>query len=357
MLAFAAHDLSTKLQGMSLANYSALAAVLDNAKVAYPPCFCMKALMHVAHAKQAAGVPSDVILDMFVLKAQLDTPEHRFKAAAPRLQDINQLRAGDVEQALVDGLFSTVLLQLMKLPTGVYAAKAAAEALRDACAAASIMALAAAVTVSGHTPSIMAGPSSAATFVPLAAAQWVWIADMQDAACVIIGMATDELSTQYIEALQRVQAATSGPRKLLGISLKREPWCAMCSTRRAIMSQIHEAIQTCTSDPEVWLKAAALVPVWKTEVPPGTTTQLEELLWMVLLLAWGQFNTGDRHCATALLNRIRLARRLVAPNRPDDMGIDMMELTVPRPKLIVPIQSCRPKLQPRALLRLQHTHT
>jgi len=243
----------------------------------------------------------------------------------------------------------------------MHAATAAAEALRHACAAASIMAAAAAVTA---RPSITAGPSGAATFVALAAAQWVWIADLQDVACVIIYLATFKMSRQAAEALLRVQEATSGPRKLLGIALKREPWRKLVSdtaphqiARWAVLSKIQGALQVCASDPEAWLKTAVLVPVWKAEGHPGATTELEELLWKVLLVAWGKFDAEDQHGSRALLNRLRLARRLMAPNRPDDDCIDLMELTAPRPQLFVPTQTCRPSLQQRALLRLQRSPT
>lgn len=360
-LAAAALELATRLSGMALADYCALAAKLDEAQVAYPSCFCMKALLHVAHAQHITVIMSADIIDMFVLAERPSTAHNRFKALAPRLQDIEQLAAADLEKALVDGLFSTVLLRLMTVPNGMYAAAAAAEALRDACAAASIMAAAAAVPA---RPSIMAGPSGAATFVALAAAQWVWIADLQDVACVIICLASFKMSAPATEALLRVQEATSGPRKLLGIALKREPWRKLVSATEphniatlAILSKIQDALRVCASDPEAWLKAAVLVPVWKAEVHPGATTELEELLWKVLLVAWDKFDATDQQGSSALLNRLRLARRLMAPNRPDADCIDLMELKAPRPQLFVPTQTCRPNLQQRALLRLQQSPT
>ena len=104
---------------MQLADYSCYATVLDDAQIAYPDVFCMRALLHVARAMQNAGTTPVALINMFSLKAQKGTAQKMFKALTPRLQDIMYLHDADAEKALVDRLFSTVLLNFLNLPNWV----------------------------------------------------------------------------------------------------------------------------------------------------------------------------------------------------------------------------------------------
>jgi hypothetical protein len=122
--------------------------------------------------------------------------------------------------------------------------------------------------------------------------------------------------------------------------MAKETWkfgLGMC----AIKPKVDEALKACATDPEAWMKTAALIPGWRDQVRPGTTTDLEEMLWTVLLEAWTSFDSEDHLGATKLVDRLRLARDLDAPSRPDSTTIDVMEATAPHPQLIVPAQSCK----------------
>lgn len=340
LIASAAFELSNKMSSMPLDVYLAFARVLDRAQGWFPTAFCIKALMHAARARQVAGTESADVINMFALTAPQGTNQNRFEAFAPRLQNIMPLSCADIEIALADGLFGTVMLRLMTLHDGVCAATAAAATLRDACSSAHSMALAALGSAPG--PSVMAGPRVVCLSWPLPA-EWAWIHDLQDVAGAILYVATDDNSQDGFDKLQRVQEATSGSRKLLADKLKMDPWltlsgCAGKSRKyvnanHIINAKIQEALQVCASDPEAWLEAAAQIPVWKAHVEPGATTELEEMLWKVLLAAWDNFDAEDLPGSTALVNRLRLARRLMAPNRPDADCIDLMELVAPRPQV------------------------
>lgn len=147
-----------------------------------------------------------------------------------------------------------------------------------------------------------------------------------------------QASPDGMEALLRVQEAFGGCRAALGHILKKEPWRTLtCETWKfglgscTVLPKIQHALRVCASDPAAWVKTAALIPTWKAEVRPGTTTELEEMLWKVLLVAWDNFDAEDQPASAALLNRLHLARRLMAPNRPDADCIDCMERVAPRP--------------------------
>ena len=58
---------------------------------------------------------------------------------------------------------------------------------------------------------------------------------------------------------------------------------------RTVVPQIQDALRTCAIDPAARVKVAALIPGWKTEVRPGTTLELEEILWKVLFMRLDPF--------------------------------------------------------------------
>jgi hypothetical protein len=143
-----------------------------------------------------------------------------------------------------------------------------------------------------------------------------------------------------IDTLLRVQDSKSGHRKLVSNAMKKEPWLTMSKdTWRyglgacTVVPKIQDALRACASDPDAWVKAASLIPSWKNEVRPGTTSELEDTLWKVLLAAWENFDPDDKPGSTALLERLRLGRCLIATSRPDADCIDRMELTAPRPQI------------------------
>lgn len=358
-VASAALELSSKLPGMPLADFFSFAAKLDEAQIALPPPFCVQALLHVAQAKLTAGTMPIDLVDMFTLKVPQSSAQGMFKVAAPRLQNIMPLTAAVLEKALTDGCFGTLILHSMSLIDGEPAAAAGAQALRCACTAARLLALATPGAPDGF--GINAGPSAGSGRNSTLPTEWAWLPDLLDVSVAIGSLTTDQNSQDDMDTLLRVQAAKSGSRKLLNTTLVKKPLWAervrdtwkyglgSCN----IIPKIQEALRVCATDPEAWLKAAALIPSWKTEVRPGTTTNLEEMLWAVLLASWENFDAEDQGGATALLNRLRLARHLMAPNRPDSEKIDLMESSAPRPQLIAPAQRRGPKPQTQALLRLQ----
>ena len=108
-----------------------------------------------------------------------------------------------------------------------------------------------------------------------------------------------------------------------------------------IVPQVQAALRTCAVDPAAWVKVAASIPAWRSQVRPGTTLELEEMLWKVPLDDWTHFDATDQPGSDMLLKRLRLARPLTSANRPDtdciDLDcIDLMESTAPRPQLIMP---------------------
>ena len=221
-----------------------------------------------------------------------------FKALTPRLQDMTYLHDADAEKALVDGLFSTVLLNFLNLPNGVSAAKAAAETLREACNTASMI-----VPARPAGFSIMADPCGVAGSSSTIPAKLVWIDAMQDIAGAIICVTSDQHTQKDMDQLMRVQDSKTGPRKLLRNAFLREPWLTKSQDalqfaigNLTIVPQIQDALRTCAVDPAAWVKAAASIPGWKTHLCPGTTLELEEMLWKVLLDDWTHFDATDSTC-------------------------------------------------------------
>jgi hypothetical protein len=313
-------------------------------------------LTHLAHAKISAAAKSSEIIDMFVLRAT-PGPTEQFKLLSPRLQNITPFMPGDVQRALTHGLFGTVMLHYMGLNDGVPAATAAAETLRDACAAASRMAW-----VSG-VPLAAPGPSSATSPSSRRPAELGWISELQDVAHAFLCVTTGIVLPDDMDSLLRIQEANAGPRKMLANAFKKEPWLTMARDTwkyglgtLTILPKIEEALRNCASDPEAWVKAATLISTWKDEVRPGATLELDELLWKVLAAAWDKFDPDDQQGSAALLKRVRLARHLMSPNKPDTKCIDLMEQVAPRPQLIVPARRLGPRLKPHTLLILQR-HT
>lgn len=349
-MASAAHELITKMPSMSPTEYLAFAAKLDESQIVYPSTFCVQALLIVARGKQAGGtMAADAINDMFSLSS--NTPQKTthtlFKAAAPRLQNIVPLCSADVEKLLTEGLIGTVMLGHMALADGVPTATAAAETLRDACACAASF-------WPTSRSSIVADPSLPGSRSPALPAEGGWITELKDVAEALLCVATGPSTPESMDTLLRVQEARSGSRRLLGNALKQAPWVNMCRDAWkygigscTVLPKISEALQACTVDPAAWMKAATLVPAWKPEVRPGTTTALEEMLWRVLLTDWENLDMEDQPSVSELLCRLSLARKLFAPNRPGPDILDSMEKTAPCPQLFMPASSCWPWLQPR----------
>ena len=339
--ASAACQLANGMSRMQLADYCCFATMLDGVQSAYPKVFCMRALMHVAHARLDAGMAPADIINMFSLKAQKRTAQ--FKALSPRLQDIMSLQAADAEKALVDGLFSTVLLNFLNLPNGMYPAILAAETLREACNTASLM------EPAGPTgPSIMADPSGVAGSSSTIPAKMVWLDAMQDIAGAIICVTSSQHTQEDMDQLMRVQNSKTGSRKLVRKAFLAEPWLTMSQDtlqfaigNLTIVPQVQAALRTCAVDPAAWVKVAASIPAWRSQVRPGTTLELEEMLLKVLLDDWTHFDATDQPGSDMLLKRLRLARPLAPANRPDTDCIDLdctdlMESIAPRPQLIMP---------------------
>ena len=363
-VAVSAFELSTKMPGMQMNDYMTYATKLDNAQITFPSSFCVQAILHRAQSQLLAGGSFRDISDMFVLKMPNRLFQAMFKAAAPRLHNIKDKSPAEIEEVLGDGLFGIVIVHFMNLTDGVPSTAAAAKTLRDGCAIATLMASAGAAPAAATEPSIIAGSGMVASRTTALPADWAWISELQDIAIAVLCLATDDDSPESLDTLCRVQESMTGRGKVLAKLLKKEHWAKRMQETWmygigsfTIKPKVQEALTACASDPEAWMKAAALIPVWKAEVRPGTTDPLEDLLWQVLLADWESFDAGDQSGSTALVERLRLARHLQAPHcRPDDATIDMMEITAPRPQLIMPAQSCRPKLQPQAPLRLQwHT--
>ena len=338
--AAAAFELATKMSIMSMPDFLAFAHKLDESQTLYPAQFCAQATLQFLRFKMTGGADFAEVRDAVTLKARQGTSQTLFKAAAPCLQHFEPLRSTEIEKVLGDGLFGTIILGMMARADGVPGAVAAAATLRDSCAAASIMALASAEPEATPGPSTTAGPG------------WAWIQELQDVAIALLCVASDQSTQEQLDTLVRVQESKSGVRKLFANALKKKPWSdKLRSTWQYgigsvnIIPRINEALRACAADPAAWATAAAQIPSWKAEVRPGTTTVLEEMLWTQLLSAWDNFDALDRPGATALLARLRLARSLEAPSRPDAASIDLMESDAPRPQLCVPVQRCVPKLQ------------
>ena len=278
--ASAAFELSTKMAIMPLSDFMAFASKLDEAQTAYPPAFCAQATIAVLRFKMAGGADFAEVRDAVTLKARQGTSQTLFKAAAPCLQHFEPLRSTEIEKVLADGLFGTIILGMMARADGVPAAVAAAVTLRDACAAASIMALASAEPAATPGPSTTASPG------------WAWIPELQDVAIALLCVASDQSTQEQLDKLVRVQESKSGVRKLFANALKRKPWSDKLRETWQygigsvnIIPRINEALRACAADPAAWATAAAQIPSWKAEVRPGTTTVLEEMLWTQLLSA------------------------------------------------------------------------
>ena len=351
-VATAAFELSTHMSSMLLPEYISFASKLDEAQISLPHIFCVQALFYVAHTQLMAGCFARDMSEMFVLKTPPSFVQNPFKAAAPRLHNITEASPAIIEKVLGDGLFGIVILHFMNLPDGVHSTATVAETLLDGCNTAMIMA-------ATSRPSIVAGSGMVSSRTPAMPAEWAWVSELQDIASAILCVATDQNSQTAMDALLRVQDCRTGRRKVLANLLKKEPWSKHTQDTWkyglgsvTIAPKVQEALQACGSDPEAWARAATLIPGWKTEVRPGTTTELEEMLWQTLNQAWLSFDAEDPAGSAALVDRLRLARRLEASSRPTDAVIDLMEATAPRPQLIMPAQSCGPKLQPDIQLRL-----
>ena len=355
LIATAAMELISKMSGMPLLEYGAFAIKLDESRIDYPPSFCVQCLLYTARAKQQqSNTCSPELADMFSLKAQPVTGHQFFRASAPRLQNITPLVAGDLEKALVDGLFGTVMLHNLDRPDGVQAVIAAAETLRDACVAATSMALASDVSAPTTVPSIVAGPRKAAGRSVTSSPGFGWLSDMSDVACAVLCVVNAQPSQADMDTLLNVQESRAGCSRILSAHFKKEPWMTMVKetwkfglSTSTIVPQINAAIKACATDPEAWTKAATQVPLWAGEVRPGTTAELEDVLWRVLLAAWDNFDADDKVGSTKLLARLRLARVLESPHKPDAATIDQVEKDAPEPQQSVPAQTCWLKMQPR----------
>lgn len=343
LMASVAQKLFTKMEQMSMPHYVALAAKLDEAEIAYPPCFCVRALLCVARSLLVSRTMSaDITNYMFALGSNESqrTALKLFKAAAPRMQNIVPLSSADAEKVLADGLFGTILLSYMMLPDGVCAAAAAAETLRDACAAVSVEAATGSSVMADPSmvagPSVMAGPIVVAGPSATLPAEWGWVAGLQDAATVVLFLAGDKGARDGFNMLWRVEQSRSGPLKLLKTVMKREPWRTMAQdawkysiSSRIVISKIKQAMRVCAVDQNAWVAAATLIPEWKKEVRPGATTELEKMLWKVLLTDWANFDPTDQPGASFLLARLHLARNLIETLGADAYCLDLMEKTAP----------------------------
>ena len=274
-IASAAYELASKLQGMPMADFNAFNTRLDEAQIAFPPCFSLQVLLHMASAKQLAGPCPTDLSEMFALKTPLSSSQCLFKAMQPRLHDIQPLLMSDIEKALLEGLFGIVLLHTMTSPDGLLATVAAAETLREACATATIMA--------STTPSVMAGSSSAADSRSALPANLAWIAELGDVAAAILCVGDQQISQVAMDTLLRVQSSRSGPRKMLSSLFKKDPWKDLSKDTWkygmgsfTIKPKIQQALQACSSDPEAGRRpllqfhhgglkfAPAQPPSWRT---------------------------------------------------------------------------------------------
>jgi hypothetical protein len=336
-IAHAALQLSD-MSSLTFADYLVCAAKLDEAAVDYPVAFSVRALLFVAHSQLADGTMQvGHAIDMFSLHddRSLQILHRPFQALAPRLNRILQLSTDDMERALVQGLFGQVLLHFMASPGGMPAAGLVANALRDSCREATRRGETAAAAHSSAGRSAMAHPCP-------------WITEMLEAADAVQVLLTGDITLSGMHTLHRARSATTGSLKLLAHSIEsRHAWSDLAASLYSqheyhILPDISEALRACALHPALWARAAACIPGWREQTRPGSTQQLEERLWTVLLKAWELHDKHDAASCCSLLERLHLARSLTAPNRPADATLDTMQVSVPIPQLIIHSQSPQP---------------
>lgn len=257
-----------------------------------------------------------------------DTPHQTFQLHDVGLQFIIPLSTAAMERALVHGLFGSVLLHFLAVPGCADEAYAVAAILGGTCNDAASRFKAA------REAHDSVGQSAIACMCPS------WIAEMGDAAAAVTVLFTGDITTGDMGALHRVQHATTGSLMLLSLSIKEEPWATKARllydrSELTIMPLIAEALRTCPLHPAAWALAATSVQGWKEKTRPGHTQPLERTLWDVLMKGWATLNTDDEAACCSFLAALRLARGVTGPYRPDDAGLDTMQVVVPTPQFIL----------------------
>ena len=321
----------SELSSMSFEDYLTCAAKLDEAAIEVPSRTALQALFFVADHKLAAGTLSVIdAISMFSLDTTV--PLRPFRCLDPCLQSILPGGADTTHTGLVWGLCAIVLLHFMKLPGRNYEAGLVAKALKHCCW-------------------VQKGKPSSANWFPSrspVARTWPsWITDMEDAGDAVMVLINGDITRSKMGALHRVLHATTPALVLLASIIEKEPWAGMArklynDSELHHRPQITESLRACALHPAVWALAAANVPDWKEKLRPGSTQELEEKLWTVLLNAWGKLDKDDAAGCRSLLERLQLARSLTAPNRPADTKLNAMQAFAPKPQLLFSSQALQP---------------
>jgi len=284
----------------------------------YPAEFACKALLFIVRGLvQDRRMTSQLAADTFGPGPSSEAGPVIFVASSPRLCDI---RGGpspaDVDKILGDGFVGCYVLDLL--------ARGQKPELRNAAEALMDMLGEWAVRLKQGRPG--------------------WAGELFDIAAALLCASDGSFSIHQMQALSRIQAASSGPASMVSKALKKAPWDSTAQrgwtaaenavTQRPTFDALEASLATC---PKARAEAAEALSKLQTsrpsEAPDLTSDALESAMWRMLSEQYASFEhqqvTTDPALELAraqmLLSRLQVCKGLQCSEKPTARTIDAME--------------------------------